>query len=316
MQASHTGQKADAARDSPSHHSVNSSESSLGFRSEKPPVEHSEKVVTSPPPGAQRRGLWRRIWDRLSGSKDKACSGPKRSPPSQDQPGKNHGSSTPVPRHQEWAKVENSSTVQRGLIPRPHGFKYAAERCYCPVEHVTLKSIGSAPWFIHTTLFSHTVADVVCAPPRWPEHLHQCWYDKIYVKNHPMVAHQRSYGRSIFLAHWSADGLYDWAVKFAIWHKDAKQLAALTYSDLRDMLLRRSLIKTAGLKFESDDPLELAGLVYLHLPKPGRYKPWYPNMKGDGVPSEDALRAELHVNEPTTWQEFDRHHSGSGDWSL
>jgi hypothetical protein len=59
-----------------------------------------------------------------------------------------------------------------------------------------------------------------------------------------MVANQWIYGRSIYLAHLSADGLYDWAAKFAIWHKDAKQLAALTYSDMRDMLLRRSLIKS------------------------------------------------------------------------
>lgn len=325
---------------SPARHSVNPSDSSLSFRSEKAAVEHSEKVVTSPTLGALRPGLWRRIWDRLSGSKNKTSGRSKGiSPPPYQS--KKCPSPTPVPTYQEWAKPANNPTVERAWVPPPRPFKYAIHRTYCPIKHVTKKGMISAPWIIKAVLASNTVAGVVCAPPRWPEHLHQCWYDKISAANHLICRTKRTYERRVHVAHLGADRSYDWSASVTIWNDDAQWLAALTYSDMRDMLLRRSLMKsviphsllrplripdlvysnswpgrTSGWRYDSDDPLVRPKLFYLNYSKPGCYKPWFPSLADDGVPSEDSLREVLDIQDPILWEQFDKHHSESEDWSL
>lgn len=207
-------------------------------------------------------------------------------------------------------------TVERAWAPPPRPFKYAIHRTYCPIKHVTKKGMISAPWVIKAVLASNTVAGVVCAPSRWPEHLHQCWYDKISAANHLIGRQKRTYERRVHVAHLGADRSYDWSASVTIWNDDAQWLAALTYSDMRDMLLRRSLMKTSGWRYDSDDPLVRPKLFYLNYSKPGCYKPWFPSLADDGVPSEDSLREVLDIQDPILWEQFDKHHSESEDWSL
>lgn len=224
MEISHAHQEVNSAKGSVVRHPVTSSDSSLDIKPEKTLVE---KTVTSSPPGAQRRGLWRRIWGLFSGSKENTSTRPKGSPPT----------------IQEWLKPEKYSTVQKDYVPAPHRFRYRITRSYCPVDNVTRASIKSAPWYIHTNFYSHTATGAVCTPPRWPEDLHQCWWDKISVREHPMV-NKSFYARDVNIIHLCTDGSYDWMASISIWHYDSEWLNSLTYADMKNMLLRRSLIKS------------------------------------------------------------------------
>ncbi|KAK3292191.1 uncharacterized protein B0H64DRAFT_435002 [Chaetomium fimeti] len=215
-------------------HEATSSDPSLDTQSEKTLIEDSKESIPSPPPSAPRRGFWRRILDRLSGSKHSSSS--KGSPPLPDQSGKTHRSQTPVLRNGRWLKPKKTCTVQRGRIPPRRQYKYEITRAYSPVERVTPKSKASAPWVIWTALCCDTVAGLVDAPPQWLENLRHCWYDKIYVDDHPMVGKKNSYVRRIDLAYLSANGSGDWSAAIGIWHDDAEWLAGLSYSDIRVVL--------------------------------------------------------------------------------
>ncbi|KAH6856855.1 hypothetical protein B0I37DRAFT_85017 [Chaetomium sp. MPI-CAGE-AT-0009] len=236
MKTSHADQTANSAKGSPARHGVTSSDSSLAMQSEKTLVEHSEEAITSPP-----RGFWRRILDRLSGSKHSSSS--KGSPPLPDQPEKTHRSPTPAPQNGRWVKSTTTCTVERGYIPSRHQYKYGFTRHYSPVERVTSRTIASAPWLIEVALYSNTVAGLVDALSRCTEALHLCWYDKISVMNRSIAKKKKSYARVIRLGYVSPDGSRDWATCFIIWHDDPQWLDGLSYSDMRGMLLRRLLIR-------------------------------------------------------------------------
>lgn len=206
----------------------------------------SEKQAVEAEAEPRRRGVWRKIWDLLAGSK-KASPQPSPRPRPRwkdefkrtfcspvEQPAVAPTSGSRAASKSGWAQPVTSHSLQPGRISgRGHRHKYHITRQHCPVPRMTPADITAAPWVAQLSVSCDDLAAQLPQHTPYLANLDRCWADQISTEQHPLLHTKRRFARTIKVAKLQAQGRRcEWAATVTIWHEDPQWLAALKYDEI------------------------------------------------------------------------------------